>query len=114
MVAPSNDTWGAPKAQRGAPAANSIDANTKLFQKYLDDAAPRPQKVNKKSSFARVQGGLPPHLLKMREDAPEHTPPITPTATVCALILILLAFSQLTRRCYFGAGAWQYFHCACL
>lgn len=71
---------------------NSIDENTKLFQKYLEDTAPAPEKVNKKNAYPRVQGGLPPHLLKVREDAHERTPHDTPKATVRALIPTRLAF----------------------
>lgn len=75
---------------------NNIDENTKRFQKYLEDTAPISQKVNKKIakniSHPRVQGGLPPHLLNVRKDAHERTPPDTPKATVSALTMITLAF----------------------
>lgn len=92
MAAPGNRAWGAPNAHRGAAAMNSIDENTKLFQKYLEDTAPAPEKMNKKNAYPRVQGGLPPHLLKVREDSHERTPPDT---IVSALVLTLRAFFSL-------------------
>lgn len=80
---------------------NSLDENTKLFQKYLETTAPKPEKLNAKNSFPRVQGGLPPHLLNAREDAPKQTPPDTPKATVSAFIRTLFLFVKMLtwRRC---------------
>ncbi|KAI3393327.1 hypothetical protein diail_4460 [Diaporthe ilicicola] len=79
MVAPGNRDWGAPNAQNGASTKNNIDESTKLFQKYLENTAPEPRKTNK-NSHSRVQGGLPPHLLKLRERTDEHIPSAAPGA----------------------------------
>lgn len=65
---------------------NDIDENTKLFQKYLDDKAPLPRKLNKNCAHPHVQGGLPPHLLKKQED-PYYR---NPRATVSVLFLPLI------------------------
>lgn len=75
---------------------NSIDESTKLFQKYLRDKAPEREKMNKKNSYPRVQGGLPPHLLNVRQDTDEHVPPVTQRAPVSAFALTLLTFHKLT------------------
>lgn len=92
MVAPGNRAWGAPNAQNSASAKISIDDSTKLFQKYLEDTAPKPQKTIR-SSNSRVQGGLPPHVLKLREHTDERMSSRTPQAMVGAFLLLLPAYS---------------------
>lgn len=59
---------------------SDIDENTKLFQKYLNDKAPR--KLNKNChTHPHVEGGLPPHLLK-RQEEPYASSQSTPAASV--------------------------------
>ncbi|KAK2605188.1 hypothetical protein N8I77_008043 [Diaporthe amygdali] len=80
MVDTGSHAWGPPNAHQRAQAINSIDESTKLFQKYLDNTAPKSQKTSK-STHPHVQGGLPPHLLKQQESTGEHTPDRTPRTT---------------------------------
>lgn len=102
MAANGNHAWGAPNAQRGPETMKSIDENTKLFQKLLEDRMPKSQKMNKKNAYPNVQGGVPPHLLKTREYVREHTRELAGSgaqqSTVSSLIMPHLVVCELASR----------------
>lgn len=92
MAPPDNQTWGAHNVHPGAPLTN-IDENAKIFQQFLNDTVP---KVNKKCAVQhpKVEGGLPPHLMKKEEDMHDCDHSNPPRATVSVLTGILSIYSR--------------------
>jgi hypothetical protein len=90
MAAPAEHTWGAHNPRHGGAPLSNIDENAKIFQQFLNDTVPLPQKMNKKNAHPQVQGGLPPHLLKKEKDADDRSYSDTHKATVSSLAMFLV------------------------
>ncbi|KAK7740521.1 hypothetical protein SLS53_005364 [Cytospora paraplurivora] len=73
--------WAATTKQSGAFSKYDLEQGTKMWQEMLEPA--KQSQTNQATSQPRVQGGLPPHLLRQHHDtnAPQTTGSLTPAAS---------------------------------
>ncbi|ROW04648.1 hypothetical protein VPNG_07424 [Cytospora leucostoma] len=76
--------WATTTRKSGAFSKYDLEQGTKMWQEMLEPA--KESQTNQATSQPRVQGGLPPHLLRQHQDtnAPQTTGSPTPAASVKA------------------------------